>query len=319
MTDYPRKTSSWKAAEARRKWHSILGIFVTIVLLLAVVNGVTKSITLGKNFKKSVWDSSGVFSAVVNTKPISVLVFSPGLGDMTLFKLDEDLYVETGGGQFDKITGVYKNSSGQDFAKIIAESARVPIKNYIYFDGRKDAAGENLEKELDGFLSFLFPLKLVFGRVGSVDTNISHFDVFRLWWKAKSQGINDLNLVDLGDYSADVLVGGSTGVLGVDSVSLGRVLFPYFLNEEISQESLEIEVLNKSGIKGAGQLAADYISSLGGRVVLVEGGTEVLPKCRIFTGGDSYTASYLAKLFSCDIVAVSNLAKGKVQVEIGTD
>src|SRR3989344_886223 len=115
MTDYPQRRSSWKKQEIERKWHSIIGIFVTLVLVLAVINGVAKTFSLGKFFGKSSWDSRAAFGAVIATEPISVFIFNSDKREITLVKLNEDLYMATGFGkiQFAKISEIVGESDGE--------------------------------------------------------------------------------------------------------------------------------------------------------------------------------------------------------------
>ena len=322
MTDYPQRRSSWKKQEIERKWHSIIGIFVTVVLVLAVINGVAKTFSLGKFFGKSSWDSRAAFGAVIATEPISVFIFNSDKREITLVKLNEDLYMATGFGkiQFAKISEIVEESDGETLAAVASRITRSPLANFVILRNREDASRENLEKFFLSFASFATPLKIIAGMpTGVIGTNIARIDQIRLWWQLKSLGVNNLKLVDATTYSQEIVLASSDKILGVDQVSLQRMMSGYLENRNVLEEGLEIVVVNSSGQIAYAGLVADFVTAIGGRVGAVESSEGQVEKSFIAVGRDSYTASYLAKIFKCDIKTLPSLGERDIKIVIGRD
>lgn len=319
MTKYP----AWKKREVQRKWHSIIGLFVTIVLVFAVFNGIVKSLSLGKYFGKSSWDGQSSFSAVLDTEPISVFIYNTTKREMTLVRLDESLYVATGDSDnpLSKVSEIIKSAGGQDLAKLASVVSRSPVKNYVMLEDRQNADHESFKIFFKGFASIVTPLNIVVGKgTGFSDTNIARIDMIRLWWQIKSLSVNNLNLVDSSAQAQEIVLADGARILGVDDVSMQRFFNEYMENHKLLEEGINVEVINASGDLAAGQLAADFISSVGGRVASLNQSEDPVEKTTINTAKDSsYTASYLAKLFECDIKALENLEKGQMKVLVGKD
>lgn len=328
MTDYPKKglrlrsaSSSWKKREDARKWHSLVGIFTTIVLLLAVVNGVFKTLSFSKHFSKPSWDGKSSFAVALSTTPTSVLIYSPNSKELNLVALGGELYIPTG--ETDKPIGRVAELSEdtQKLAMVASTVTRAPIKNYVVFDRELTADEVNFQQVFKGFASLATPVALfIFGPSGVVDTNISRTDMISLWWQVKSLSIDELNFVPLGAYSQDIVMSNGAKVLGVDSASVLKTVSKYMENREVLESSLEIEIVDASGDANNLRLASDFVTSIGGRVV-AEKESEVTTAITSIAAqdDDSYTAAYLAKLFDCDINQVPSLAKDQLRVVLGED
>jgi hypothetical protein len=291
--------------------------------MFAALNGIAKTLALGRFFSGSTWDSKSSFAAVFNTEPVSVLIYSPAAGEVSLIKLDENLYVPSDGGEtFVKLSErIDSIKDGSELSSFVSEISRSPIKGYMIFETGKDASEENLEESFESFASVMTPLKTALFGIDEVkQTNITRSDLIRLWWQLKSLSVNDLNFVETGEFSQEVVIGAGSRVLGVDDVSLHMLFAKYLENEEILRESMEVEIINSSGFGQAGRLAADIAGAVGAKVTSVELGNEMVEETLIIADSDNgYTSSYLARILDCDIKSLPNSEKGKVTVVVGKD
>lgn len=324
MTDYPHgRRNSWKKQEVARKWHSILGVFVTVVLIFAVINGVAKTLSIGKFFGSWSWDGKAAFSSVVSTKPLSILIYNPTHEEITLVKLSEDLYYETGLKEepLAKIGNISSGADGSDLVKMASRITRSPITSFVVLAQAGEANSESLERYFKSFASLSTPLAIILSKPsGIANTDITRVDMIRLWWQIKSLGINNLKFVNATSYQEEIVSAGGHKILGVDDVSVHRMMSKYLQNWTIMEERMAISIDDFSKELENGLLARDFILSVGGQVTdvnyLKEGN---IAETFIAVSEDSYTASYLAKIFECDIKAVPDLAEGEIKVIIGRD
>lgn len=320
MTDYPRKNNVWKRQEVWNKWQNFIGIFVVILLMFALLNGVIKSVSFGKRIGRPSWEGRSAFTIVLATQPVSVLVYNPSAKQLTLVKLNDDLYVESGdlNAPLVKLSEIVKNG-GPNLTRVTSTVLRAPVLNYVFFEDRQSVDEQNFEKVFVGFASLASPFKIFTLKLGVENTNIAQIDLFRLWWQVKSLGTHNLNLVDAGDLGEEIVLSSGDKIMGVDDVSLYELFSKYTENQKILEEGLEIDVVNASGSLEDGKLAENFVSTTGARVVDVSFAETLSPKTVIEVGADSYTASYLAKIFDCDIKSSASLDPGKIRVVLGQD
>lgn len=76
----------------------------------------------------------------------------------------------------------------------------------------------------------------------------------------------------------------------------GKIISSWFLDPEIVEEEIKIEIVNTTGVSGLGQKFAELITNAGGSVVLVHSSQEELDKSIIYFENDSYSAGKLSKL-----------------------
>lgn len=324
MTDYPHgQRNSWKKQEVARKWHTLLGVFVTVVLIFATVNGIVKTFSIGKFFGSSSWDAKSAFPAVVTTRPLSVLVYNPTSEEMTLVKLRPDLYFVTGQEKepLAEIGKVAEGAGGSDLARLASRVTRSPIASFVILEEGTEVTSESLKEYFKSFASLLTPIRVMLSKpAGVANTNITRVDMIRLWWQVKSLGVNNLKFVDAASFQEEIVSAGGHKILGVDDVSLHRLFSKYLQNWTIMEERLAISIDDLSTEPESGALARDFILSVGGQVTGVNYKKgESVAQTFIAAGEDSYTVSYLAKIFECDIKALPNLAEGEIKVVIGRD
>ncbi|MBI3282523.1 hypothetical protein HYZ70_00420 [Candidatus Curtissbacteria bacterium] len=322
MTDYPHtRRNSWKKQEVARKWRSLLGIFMTAVLIFAAINGIARTLSIGKFFGRSNWEGKAAFWAAFATKPLSVLIYNPTAHEISLVKLSEDLYFVTGDSRepLAEIGKVSESAGG-----LITAASRItrsPIRNFVILKEREEASRESLEKYFKSFASLFTPIRILVAKpTGILDTNITRVDMIRLWWQVKSLSLNNLNFVDATGLSQEIVTAGGYKILGVDDVSIHRLISKYLQNWTVLEEQMAVSIDDFSGEAANGSLARDFVLAIGGDVTgISQKSDERVEKTFIAAGRDSYTASYLAKVFECDIKALPSVAEGEVKVVVGQD
>ena len=307
MTDYPAgrlKHQSWKKRQVQAKWRSLLAFFITLILILALINGFSRSLSLNKYFGESNWDSKSSFVAAFLTKPIALLVVQKEPKRITFLTLDEETYLTSGDSEepIVKLSSVIDENDGVQLSKILTIAYRTYVGSYVTFKDQK-IDEETIKKWFKQYASILTPLAILTGRYDeAMNTNITRIDQIKLWWQVKGFSIKSVDLVDLSQYKEELLVSDNQKVLGVDDVVLHQAVKEYLQNLEIEKENLKIEITNSTGTPGAGQLAADFVTSVGGGVVEINTSSSGLDKTFIRTSDEnSYTARYLANMFDCGI------------------
>lgn len=321
MTDYPTRSSAWRRKQTQTKLANLAGIFITVILLLALANGFLRSFSLGKYLGNSSWDGKSSLGIAVNWRPGAILIFQPEPKRLVLAKFGEDLYFATGDphNPVQDLASLFGADDSGRLIQVLSSVARIPVKNYLLFRQETSADKENLQEFFKKFASGLTPLTLLTGswERDIKDTNLTRRDLISLWWQVKTLSVDDLSLVDFGASEKLVLADNRT-VLGVDSVSLQRAIGQYLENRKLVDERIGVSVQNASGLAGAGRLAADFVASVGGNVKRLETVAGPVAKSQIVTNNTSYTAQYLAKIFECGIKTVPG-ADGEITVVVGAD
>lgn len=321
MTSYP----AWKKRQVRAKGRSLLAFFITLTLILALFNGLAKSFSLSKYFGYSKWDSKSSFVAALSTTPASLLIVQRDPKRIVFFTLDEETYLTTGNSQqpIAKLSSVVDKNEGAQLAKVLTFAYRANIDSYVTFSEEQKIDKETTQKWFKQYASILTPFSILTkGISGEVkDTNITRIDLLKLWWQVKGFSIKSLDFVDLSQYKEEMLAFDNQKVLGIDDVVLHQLIKKYLENLEIEKENLKIKVSNSTDVLGAGQLAADFITSIGGSVVEINSSTSALSKTFIRAEDkNSYSAKYLANIFGCGINGASEKEEGAdITLVVGQD
>jgi len=321
MTAYP----AWKKRQVQAKWRNLLALFVTLTLVLALFNGLAKSFSLNKYFGHSKWDSKSSFVAALSTTPISLLVVQKEPKKIVFLTLSEETYLTTGDSEepIVRLSSVIGIGEEEQLSKILTVAYRTYIGSYVTFKREQKIDMETAQKWFKQYASILTPFAILTGGINGevMDTNITRTDQFKLWWQVKGFSIKSVDLVDLSQYKEELLVYNNQKVLGVDDVVLHEVIKKYLGNLEVEKENLKVKVTNSTSVSGAGQLAADFVTSVGGSVVEVNTSSSSLSNTFIQTEDkNSYSAKYLAKMFDCGINGAPESGEGAdITLVIGQD
>lgn len=304
---------SWKKDQRQGNLKNLLAVFLAVVLTLAATNAIFKSFRVPKLFTKIAWDGKSPFAVVLSTKPPAVLVYQAETKKVVIFKLSEDFY---------GVDALSKNDP-QGLKKVSSLVFRANIANYIIFRDGPQISEEWSKKTVSNFSSFVSPFSILARGLGPevVSTNIGRIDLFRLWWQAKSFSVNDLKWEDLTAEREEIIKPSGEKVLGVDSISLNRRISEYLQIHDIRMEGAKVNIVNYSGRPAAASLAGDMVSVAGANVLKVSTGDLNLDKTLVVSD-KTYpkTASYLAKIFNCDIKpSPEEIESGQITIMLGSD
>ena len=320
MARYP----SWKRHTLRRDGKNILAVFILIVLVFAITNGISKSFSLKKYFSKSEWDSKSPFVSIFSTSPPSIFIFNKDPKKLAVFKLDENAYFDTGGEDRLKRTAqIFQDEDGDKITRITSLNLGIDIEKYVTMKEEVPAEIESMKNLFKNFASITAPFKIIGGLYDREieNTNITRIDLLKLWWQLKGIRVDKLELIELAGYREEIITDDNTKVLGVEEESIRLLMGQYLENRYLEQEKVNVEIVNGSKIPDALQLAADFAASLGFNVTAVEQSSELSEVTRIIAKDkNSYSVSYLASIFDCDIVFQPDGAgKSEIIVVIGRD
>ena len=331
MTDYSNGRAAWKKREVRRRGRELLSVFIVIVLVFAILNGLVKTFSIKKYLGKSTWDSKSSFVAALGTNPPAVFVFQKEPKRIVVFNLDANKYYYSGNSDepLVKLSSVVDKKETSEFVKILSLSFGADIKNYVLFNNQ-NLDQWAVEESFKNFASITTPIKLLMGKTSGdiMDTNIARSDLIKLWWQSKSIGINKIEIVDLTPFSQEVVTNNNRKVLGVDDASLHFKISPYLENHSLGEDELKVVLENASGVVAASNFASQIVASIGFTVATINSSDNQIAKTKIVTTDeDSYAANYLANIFDGDIVFVPNSDPGQfkqseakeIKVIIGKD
>ena len=302
MTRYP----SWRKHEVRRDGKNILAVFILIVLVFATANGIAKSFSLKKYFSQSEWDSKSPYVSIFSTSPPSIFILQKDPKRLTVFKLDENAYLVTGGKEtLKKTADIFAKEDGEKIAEIMSLNLGVDVEKYVTLKEKVPADAESVKNLFKNIASFVAPFKIIGGLNDSEieNTNITRIDLLKLWWQLKGVSVGNVKLVELAPFKEEIVTGDNNKVLGVEEESIRLLMGQYLENRYLDAQKADIEIFNESKVAEAGKLAADFASSAGFNVTRVEQSSAISEATRIIAKDkNSYNASYLASIFDCDIV-----------------
>lgn len=323
MTDYPGTRTGWRRRQVQAKWQNLIAIFITVVLLLAVFNGLLRGFSQDLSFRKSSWIRGSPLVIAVNSSPGSLVIYQDDQKNLALLTFDEEDYFATLDGEIPivKLGKVFEKND-KTLAFKVSGALHLPVGHFVVFKERPSAKRENFEDYFKNFASLLTPFGILFNYPGDsvAYTNLTRVDLFRLWWGLKSYRVENLIFKDLGDLGSETILENGQKVEVVDEQLIARAVSIYLESERLSSERFSVFIKNSSGIVGAGQLASEIMSISGAHVVKIETDSAVSATSHILAGDTgSFTANYLAKLVGCDIKAADDLPDEAINVIIGRD
>ena len=300
-----------------------MAVFILIVLVFAIANGIVKSFSLKNFFDKSAWDGKSPFVSTLETSPPSIFVFQKDPKRLAVFKLDENAYLVTVQKEGLQKTGdIFEKENGEQVARVLSLNFGTDIENFVLFSSKVTAEKQSFDNLFKTFASFVTPFKIIGGAYGSgiENTNITRIDLLKLWWQLKGVSAEKLELVELSPFKEEIIARDNKKVLGVEEESIRLKISKYLENRYLDQEKANVEIVNGSKVPGALQLAADFASSAGFSVIEAEETSQISEKTQIVAKDrNSYNASYFASIFDCDIVSEQNGQGADITVVIGRD
>ena len=315
---------AWKKHQVKRKWQSIVSVFITVTLLFAIVNGLAKGISFKNQLATSKWDGKSSMAVAINTKNPSVFIFQADPKAAIILTNGSDIFYQSGKEEevLQKVTSNILDSP-QDLTRLLSHTYGAKIDNYLMLNSENEMDEDFYKKLFINFTSITTPLKLLtYGWGDDIkSTNVSRLDAIRLWWQLKSISIENLSVSDLSAYTSEIINYENQKVLGADTVSINRVISNYLESITVVSENKKIRIQNGSKNLKAAKLAASFIESVGGNVVEVSNSDFEYTQTQIIAKDKrSYTLGYLAKIFNCDINGAQNLDNSdEITVIVGAD
>lgn len=300
--------------EAGNTTKTVFAVLIIVVLVFTILAGLLKSFSLPNaafqpNFK---WDSKSSFIVALDTKPPSVFIYQRDPKRIIFLGLENNMYFATGNPKapIAQIGEVISGRSDFEIARVMSLSFGAPITNYVTFDKQENLDNKTAQKMFKDFASLTTPFVLFTkGKPSFIkSTNITRYDAFRLWWQVKGFSVENVNVVDFSALTEEVVAGNGQKVLGADTTLLNRKIQDFLENINVEKEGYNISILNESGNDYAAIVASNFIKAIGGNVVSEEEG-DVRNSSQIVVRKGSYTASYLAKMFGCDIRELVSMEK----------
>ncbi len=325
MTDYPAKRTQWKKQQVKAKWREILAIFIVVFLVFAIFNGFLKAFSLKHVIAKSRWDSQSSLAIALNTKPASVAVYRKDPERLVFVTYESDSYFATGNAQnpLIKVSDVIENKDGEKLTRLVSSAFGANIDNYIIFKNEKKLNADTARKIFGDFASIATPITIFTRGVGAdvASTNIGRLDMFKLWWQLKGLNVNKLDMVDFSPNDVEIIGKDDSKVRGFDSEVIHREISKYLENQKLRSENAKLEIVNASGVAGAGKLAAQIYESVGFRVVKIDTDqTDLVVSQLASFDTSSYSSRHLATICSCAIFSLpKGTEEGELKLTIGRD
>lgn len=299
-----KKESRWRQEqEQRRKDKSRKAIgYVLVIIFLILFLGISWRIY--GTFKTSIWDGKNRLTLVLNTNPVSLASFDSGSQTISFLIIPDGTYIETTGGygpyRIEKIYHLGElESKGTELLSTSLETYfGLPIDGWIMKD---EKGGEGGGKQL---LSKLITAAIEDNSL----TNLSRWDLVRLWLMINRTRSHKIEIVDLGETTAaeNFDLPDGTRARKIDNQRISRVISNLFTDYQIRQEDLAIAIMNAGTERGLAAKAARLVSNIGGRLVEIGDWHEKLENCQIratLVAKKTYTFQKLSKVFGCQYSA----------------
>lgn len=306
----PRWRKEQKQRKERKRFHLARNIFLVICLVLLL--GV--SYQVWGSFRKSLWDGKSRLTVALNSTPILLASYDPVEKTLNFLAIPPNTYIETIHGYgFYKAESIWRlgeleKHGGELLAGSLQEYLGVPIDVYASINNLEFII--NNSEELGDFLAEAI-MKLF--RYGG-NTNLTRWDLVRLWWGIRGVRFDKTKLIDLGETNAveEITLPDETRALEPDPLRLDQLVAKLFSDRRIKEEGFSIGVYNNTQYPGLAKKAARIINNIGGQVIEVRD-WEIrsekpqprqtgLGKCEVRSekkSASAYTVRKLIKIFDC--------------------
>jgi hypothetical protein len=262
------------------------------------------------------WKSKEKITVACVCDPILIASFEPEQKKVDLISLPSDFYLEVPGYGWYPASSAYglgqlaKPPQGaRVFAFALSSAIQGPIDYYIKF---KDENFSHLSKEKITSLAKKIGepegLILAFRAVGwiskNMETNLTLFDIYRLWWEAKNIRINKINYLTLPlNYFEDLILPDGRIVKIFGEQGIGEYAPSFFSDQKILNEKFSLEILNATSKEGIGGKVAKIVEAAGVDVSFI-GNYQGLVKKSILEvkkeEKNSVTARRISRLFDLE-------------------
>ena len=298
----------WKKEQKKRKERKRLFVIRCILLVISIILLIGIGRQVYRSLRKSLWDGENRINFVLVSQPILVVSLAPSEKIINIFSIPDQALIEVIHGY-----GYYRVKSIFALGEIEGRGGELLVGSLREYLGVLiDAYALNHELRITNYESRIkkFLKECIISLLkGEGETNLTKWDLARLWWQINKVRPNKITLVDLGQTSAsrEVVLPDGTKAIEINSERIDRLVNQLFKDEKIVQEDLAIAVLNGTTHFGLARKAARLITNIGGQVVEV-GNIENLKsqilnlKCEIRSPKrlkNAYTIQKLMRAFDC--------------------
>lgn len=293
--------SHWKKEQKKRRnkikrqilSRGLTALFIFFVLFLGLM--------VWKMFKKSKWDGKHEINFVVQGEKVTIFSFNPQKKFLNILVIPKESHITAakGYGEY-KITNIYKLGElekiggGELLSSSIRSFFAIPIDGWIKLESLK-------LKETKLLPVFWLIIKR------QAKTNLSWWDLGRLFWQSKNLPIDQINKVDLEktNYIGQESLPDGSRIYKFEAGSIDDLTIRMLSDEDILQEDLQIVVLNGTSHPGLAKDMARVVKNLGAELIGVKDYELKVDQSQIFCQSKkltlSHTALRIAKNFGMEI------------------
>jgi len=302
------KLPSWQKAQRRqkvkRRFASVRKILGLIGLVLLLGGG----IQFWRSWQQGLWNGRERLTLVFDATPVLVVSFDPEPKTLSLLLIPRETYIQTihgyGAYRLGSIfqLGELEGYGGELLAGSLEEYLGTPVQAYANLAVTCPETAGQVKAVARCQKNLLTALRSLLN--GNGQTNLTKWDLVRLWWGIRGVRFDKIRRLDLQETGLvkEITLPDETTALTVDPHQLDRLVADWFADTSLKREDLSIGVFNATDHPGLAQRAARLISNLGGRVVEVGDWQEKEEECQLRCQPSilkKETARRLLSLFHC--------------------
>lgn len=272
------------------------GIIIIVLVFIAL------GLVIYDTLTKSQWDGRNRINIVLNQDPVTVFSLSLKDQKMVLLTIPDGTYIETINGYgFYRVESLYSlgdlvKLGGPLLAGSLQEYLGVPIDGYLTIQPCQTA--EVREKRIC-LLERLWALMW-----SAKQTNLSRWDLVRLWWGIRQIRLSKIKVVDLcqNQNCDEVELPDGSKVWQLASEDLHKLSSNLLADSQIKDEGLSVAVLNGTSHYGLANRGARILTSVGTQILKISDWDNKTSVCEIRGAkkvSESYTFKKIQKLFDC--------------------
>lgn len=271
-------------------------LIIVIIILIILGYGVFRT------FHGSIWDGKNRINVALNQSPVTVLSLSPKDQKMVLLTIPNGTYLETINGYgFYKIESIYPlgeldNKGGELLSGSLEEYLGIPVDGYLSV--KPCVSLEVREKKiclLRELWTSLFSAR---------QTDLSKWDILRLWWGVNQIRLSKINVSDLcqSQLCEEVILPDGSKIRQLGSDIIDKISANLFADPQIKNEGLSLALLNGTPHYGLANRGARILTNIGSTVLKISDWDNMLSICEIRCPKrmtESYTFKKTQNLFNC--------------------
>ncbi len=262
---YYRKKRRTRKKKSKFAWVGRFFLILLVVLCLGLVFRLYQSVN------RSLWKGDSRFNLVFNSAPVLVASFDSFENKVDLLLIPQGTFIEAVHGYGPcRAESIYRlgqlNNQGGDFlSSSLQNYLGLPIDGYLL------TSEVSFQKDDNSFLKSYLVKNLSFFSKKRQETNLSNWDLIRLWWHFRKIRPDKFNLIDLSQTQASekILLADGSKAMKIDPKRLELIMVQFFADRKIKEEGLTISILNSTSHFGLAAKVANLIKNIGGRIVKV--------------------------------------------------